>query len=80
MSERGWADVCRWCGEKDRWAWGSVDAQACADGVGARERLEMRGEKEPVGTSVDARMVCGGCGWMGATEKMEKGGEKDQWA
>ena len=20
MSERGWADVCRWCGEKDRWA------------------------------------------------------------
>ena len=32
-----------------------MDAQACADGVGARERLEMGGEKGPVGTSVDAR-------------------------
>ena len=43
-----------------------MDAQACADGVGARERLESRlemgGEKGPVGTSVDARMCAEGVG------------------
>ena len=39
-----------------------MDAQACADGVGARERLEMGGEKGPVGTSVDARMCAEGVG------------------
>ena len=39
-----------------------MDAQACADGVGARERLEMGGEKGSVGTSVDARMCAEGVG------------------
>ena len=32
-------------GEKHRWASARVGAQTCADDVGARESLEMGGEK-----------------------------------
>ena len=41
-SERGCADVCRRCGCRGKGA--SVDARTRADGVGAREKLEMGGE------------------------------------
>ena len=39
MSELGCADVCGWCGCK-------LDARRCVDGVDARERVEMGGEKD----------------------------------
>ena len=52
MSERGCADVfCRRCGCKGKVKWVgkrsgmSVDAQKCADSLGARKKLEMGGEK-----------------------------------
>ena len=54
---------------------GRLTAQACADGVGANERLEMGGEK--VGTSMGARMCADG---VGAREKLEMGGEKHRCA
>ena len=46
MSERGCADVCGRCGCKEKVGNGSVDARTFADGVGARERLEIGREKD----------------------------------
>ena len=46
MSARGCADVCGRCGCKRKVGNGSVDARTFADGVGARERLEMGREKD----------------------------------
>ena len=50
-------------------------ARTAADGVGAREWLEMGGEKKPL---VMSELGCAdGCGWeMRSTEWLEIGGEK----
>ena len=81
MSERGCADVCARCGCKENrletcggrtGGHERVDARTCADGVGARERLEMGGEK-----GRRARMCADSAG---ATEKLEMGREKERWA
>ena len=53
-----------------------MDARTCADGVGARKRLEMGGEKGRW-PSVDAQTCADG---LGAREKLEMGREKDRWA
>ena len=46
MSARGCADLCGRCGCKEKVGNGGVDARTFADGVGARERLEMGREKD----------------------------------
>ena len=62
-------------------------ARTAADGVGAREWLEMGGDKKPLGiTSLAAQMVADGkwvrrsertvADCVGATEWLEMGGEK----
>ena len=63
-------------------AWASVDAQKCADSLGARKKLEMGGEKGRwASASVDARTCADGVGegknwkWVGR----RAGGHERAW-
>ena len=58
------------------WVQVKVDAQTGADVVGARERVEMGGEKDRW-TSADVRTRAQ---TVDARERVEMVGEKDRWA
>eukprot|EP00435_Cladocopium_sp_Y103_P054839 s816_g18.t1 len=65
----GW----KWVVRRSRWGLASLDARTAADGVGAREWVEMGGEKEALGNE-RARMR----GRLGAREwVVEMGGDKE---
>ena len=68
MSELGWAADGKWVRRI---------ARTAADGVGARERLEMCGGKKPLVTSDEARLAARtAADGVGAREWLEMGGEK----
>ena len=55
-----------------------MDEQTYADSAGAREKVQMGGEKDRwARASMDAPMCADG---VGATEWLEMGGEKDRCA
>ena len=68
----GW----KWFGRRSRWGWASLAARTAADGVGAREWLEMCREKKPLemselgctdgcGRELGAENCADGCGRRG---------------
>ena len=67
MQGSGW----KWVGRRSRWGCASLAARTAAVGVGAREWLEMGGEKKPLGMRGRLRTANG---W-GAREWVEMGGE-----